>query len=129
MWHYPMHTLLLILAIHGLLFGFGFLLAGFCNLIASEEAERAQFKKDYEEARRKGFMEAWICERQFRRDFVGSERLGKNWTQRPDARKYIYVGLASLAFAAVIGIPLGAYNQRTNDAESFPVVHRVDTGG
>ena len=104
-----MHTLLLIIAIHALLFGFAFSFAGWCTLIAASDAEEAEFKESYQLARRQGWFKAWLCYRQFRRNFASFPRLAGNWTNRTDARKLVFAGLACLAIAAILGFPLGAY--------------------
>ncbi len=104
-----MHTLLFILAIHALLLGFGFSFAGWLTLIAASENEEAQIKNSYERARPRGWLGTWLWYGQFRRNFTSVARMTTNWADRPDARKYIYAGLALLALAALLGFPLGAY--------------------
>ncbi len=104
-----MRTFLLILAIHALLFGFGFLFAGWMTLILAEAGEEAELKKGYQAARRTGWVEAWRYYSRFRNNFMSTQRISANWAQRPDARRYIYAGAAFLTVAAVLGIPLGAY--------------------
>jgi hypothetical protein len=105
-----MRTFLLILAIHALLFGFGFLIAGWMTLLLAEADEQAEFNKGYQDARRKGWVEGLRYFSRFRSNFSSTRRLSTNWKQRPDARKFIYAGAAFLAAAAMLGIPLGAYN-------------------
>lgn len=104
-----MHAFLLIVAIHALLLGFGFLFAGWMTLLGVEADEEARIKKDYEKARQKGRLAAWLWYDRYRRSFAGVQRISAHWTERPDARKYIYAGVAFLTVAAVLGIPLGAY--------------------
>jgi hypothetical protein len=104
-----MHTVLLIIAIHALLFGFAFSIAGWCTLIAASDAEEAEFNQSYQLARRQSWLQAWLCYRRFRRNFASYRRMMANWANRADARKLVYAGLAFLAIAAVLGFPLGAY--------------------
>jgi hypothetical protein len=104
-----MHTFLLIVAIHALLFGFALLFAGWCTLIAASDGEEAEFKESYQLARRQGRFKAWLCYRRFRRNFASVARMAANWTNRADARKLVFAGLAFLVIAAILGFPLGAY--------------------
>src|SRR3954466_436321 len=104
-----MLTFLLIIAIHALLLGFGFLFAGWMSLLIAEEDEQTEFNKGYKEARRQGWLEGWRYYSRFRSNLTSTHRISAHWTERPDARKYIYAGVALLLFAAVLGIPLGAY--------------------
>jgi hypothetical protein len=104
-----MHTLLVILAMHGVILGFAFLIAGYITLLMGDESDEAEVKRGYEDARKRGWVEVLRWHSRFRRNFTSASRLASNWKSRPDARKFIYVGLGFLAFAALLGIPLGAY--------------------
>jgi hypothetical protein len=103
------HTLLLILAIHGLLVGFALLFAGWCILLMAEADEEAEVKRGYEEARNRGWFEVLHWYTRFHRNFASPSRLAANWKARQDARRFIYVGLAFVGLAAILGFPLGAY--------------------
>jgi len=104
-----MRTFLLIVAIHALLLGFGLLIAGWMTLLMAEADEQAEFKKGYQDARRKSWLDAWRYYSRFRSQFTSTQRISAHWAQRPEARKYIYSGAAFLAAAALLGVPLGAY--------------------
>jgi hypothetical protein len=104
-----MKTLLLIIAIHALLLGFAFLIEGWASLLGVEPEEEAQIKKDYERARQNGWFEAWLSYCRYRSNFGSVQRLSAHWAERPDARKFIYVGTAFMGVAALLGIPLGTY--------------------
>lgn len=106
----PVHMLLLILAIHALLLGFGFSFAGYCTLLVTNEAEEAEIKEASERARQQGWIQRLLLARRIRYSLTRFSRISSNWTQRSDARKYLYLGLAFLVLAAVLGLPLGAYN-------------------
>jgi len=82
-----MRTFLLILAIHALLFGFGFLIAGWMTLLMAEAEEEAEFNKEYREARRKSWLEGMRYFSRFRSSFTSTQRISAHWAQRPDARK------------------------------------------
>jgi hypothetical protein len=103
------HTLLLIVAIHGLLVGFAFLIAGWSTLLVAESEEEAEVKRGYEEARKRGWFEVMHWYARFHLNFASASRLAANWKARRDARRFIYVGLAFVALAAILGFPLGAY--------------------
>lgn len=104
-----MRIFLVIVGVHALLLGFVLLLAGWGALLTPEADEEAQAKKDYENARRKGWLEAWLWDNRYRRDLTSFRRLSAHWSQRPDARKYVYAGAALLAIGVVIFISLGPY--------------------
>lgn len=104
-----MHTLLLIVAIHALLFGFAFSFAGYVTLIAASDAEEIEFKQAYQLARQQGWLKAWLYYRRFRHNFGSLPRMISNWSTRADARKLLYAGLAFMAIAAIPGFPLGVY--------------------
>ena len=101
--------MLLIVAIHGLLVGFALLFAGWCTLIMAETDEEAEVKRGYDEARKLGWFGVMHWYSRFWRNFTSASRLAANWKARQDARKFIYVGLAFVALAAILGFPLGAY--------------------
>ena len=104
-----MHTFLLLAVIHGLLLGFAFLLAGWCTLIGADAQEVAETKQRFEQARQEGWFATWQCYARYRHDFGSVPRIASHWMDRPDARRFIYFGVAFLALAAVAGLPLGAY--------------------
>jgi hypothetical protein len=104
-----MHTFLLLVAIHALILGSACLIAGWCTLIGADAQEIAETKQRFERARQQGWFATWQCYAQYRHDFGSVSRIASHWMRRPDARKFIYVGAAFLAFAAVVGFPLGVY--------------------
>jgi len=101
-------TFLLIIEIHTLIFGFGFLIAGLCILLTASEKEEAQIESG-RRAKAKGWFEVWRWYWRFRREFTSSSRIVSNLASRPDARKCLCVGMACLAVGAMLGFPLGAY--------------------
>jgi hypothetical protein len=104
-----MHIILLLAAIHALIFAFAFLLVGYTTLIGADAQEIAASKEQFERARQQGWWAQWEAIGKYRRDFMSVPRLASHWADRPDARKFIYLGAAFLAVAALLGIPLGAY--------------------
>jgi hypothetical protein len=104
-----MHTFLLIVAVHAVVLGFGFSFAGCLTLLVASDAEEAAFKESYQLASQRGWFNAWLCRRRFRRDLTSFSRMMANWTNRPEARKLLCAGLAFLAIAAILGLPLGAF--------------------
>jgi hypothetical protein len=105
-----MRTFLLIVALHGLILGFALLMAGWATLMRADDEEEAQIKKDCEEARRKGWLEEWAWYNRYRREFGGTDRISKNWSKRPDARKLLYFGAGSLAIAGLFRLAMEAFN-------------------
>ena len=104
-----MHVLLVVVAIHCLFFGFGFLLAGWGNLVGADPRELADLKQRSEAARQKGRAEEILLFVLWRQDFSSLSRLTTNWGDRPQARKFIYAGFACLAIAGTAGYFLGAF--------------------
>ena|SRR6476661_4275055 len=104
-----MRIFLIIVGVHAVLLGIVLLLAGYFTLLTPEADEEAQSKKDYENARRKGWLEAWRWDNRYRRDLTSLPRLSAHWSQRPDARKYAYSGAALFAIGVAIFISLGPY--------------------
>lgn len=106
-----MHTIWLIIGILATVLGCTFLFGGFMTLIAPSEAEIEASRAACEAARQKGPWRGFF----YSFSEVGSYRfrapslLIAHWPERPQSRKFIYVGLAFLAVAAVIGYSMGAF--------------------
>ena len=104
-----MHLILLLVAIHALIFAFAFLLVGYTTLVGADAQETAASNEQFKRARQQGWWAELQAIGKYRRDFSSVSRLASHWADRPDARKFIYLGVAFLAIAALLGFPLGAY--------------------
>ena len=98
-----MRTFLFIVVIHAVLLGGGFLIAGWMSLLMAEADEEAKFNEEYRAARRKSWLEGMRYFSQFRSNFTSTGRISANWTQRADARMYVYAGAALIALSVIIG--------------------------
>lgn len=106
-----MHTLLVILGIHSVLFGFALTFAGFVTLATPDNEEIEEQRKAYEAERGKGRLNGFL----FGMGQVSAAR-GRalemaisHWPKRPQSRKLIYAGVACLLIAAVIGYYLDVF--------------------
>jgi hypothetical protein len=99
----------MIIGFHALLIGFALLVAGFGSLVAPSEAEEQASRRAYEIEREKSWWHGFV----FSLGQAASARnrglalAASHWPERPESRKFMYSGAASLAIAAVIGYHFG----------------------
>jgi hypothetical protein len=107
-----MNTLLMIIAIHALLVGFGLVLGGIMAIAAPSNQEIAAMRAAYEAERAKGWWRGQIFG--FRQAMSARARwfemLAIHWPERPQGRKLVYVGAFCLAIAAAIGYHFGVFD-------------------
>jgi hypothetical protein len=102
-------TLLTILAIHALVLGLAFTGAGFLSLVAPSETEVEARRRAYEAERAKGWWRGLLFSARQARvgRYEALAQVPSHWLERPQSRRFLYIGLAALACAAIIGYHLG----------------------
>lgn len=104
-----MHLILVLALVHAVIFAFAFLLIGYTILTGWDAQELAALKDESLRAREQGWLSQWEVIAKHLQQFRSVSRLSAHWADRPDARKYIYIGLVFLVVAVMLGFPLGAY--------------------
>jgi hypothetical protein len=107
-----MKTLLVIVAVHALLIGFGLLLAGIGSLAAPSDAEIEASRQEFENERKKGFWRyVFFCLGQYGSGQTRGFSLAvSHWPERPEGRWMIYAGVGCLIVAAGIGYHFGVFD-------------------
>ena|ERR1043165_1542917 len=107
-----MHTLLVIVGIHCVLFGFAFLIAGWSQLASPDKRDIEDRTLEWQVAKEQGWrgiigltMETFARGRWPRDDL-----LRRNWNNQPSAKKFLFAGGLFLLLAAITGYFLGVFN-------------------
>jgi hypothetical protein len=86
-----MHTAAVIVLCFAATAAAGFLLAGFCALLAHDDADLQRLQDKVAEARRVGRWEAYWT---MRREALRASDVLSHWRTRPEVRRSIWLGLA-----------------------------------
>ena len=70
----------------------GFLLAGFCALLAHDDADERRFNEKLAKAKRKGPWQEYLT---MRREALRFSQVVSHWRSRPEVRLSIWLGLVS----------------------------------
>ncbi len=104
-----MNTVLIIVAIHAVLIGFGLVFGGVMALAEPTDEELELTREAFEKERQKSRWRAYyLYSSKYR--YRGFSLAIAHWPHRPECRRLIYGGVVCLAVAAVIGYHLGALN-------------------
>ncbi len=76
----------------------GALLAGFCALLAHDDADLQRFEEKVAAARR---VSRWAAYWTARREALPISAIVSHWRARPEVRRWIWIGLASALVAIV----------------------------
>ncbi len=104
-----MHTLWLIIGIQATVLGCTLLFAGFVTPSEAEiEATRRSCDAERQKGRWHGFFNSLSQVGSYR--FRGLSFAISHWPERPQSRKFVYLGVAFLAVAAAVGFALGVFS-------------------
>ena len=104
-----MHVLLIILLAHSVILGFAFFFGAWLSLAMPDQKDLAEIKERYDAARPKGWIHGLVVGAQVRREYSNPFRAAQNWSNRGQARRLIYAGVAFLAVAAATAYALGVF--------------------
>lgn len=100
-----MKILGIIVGIHALLAGCGFLLAGVVSLAVPSNEEIQEQRREFEAQLKKGLLHytMFYLRHLILHDVKWIYSAISHWPQRRESRRLIYVGIACMAVAAVVG--------------------------
>ena len=98
-----MHTAAVIVLCVAAAAAAGFLLGGFCALLAHDDADLRRFEDKVAEAKRVGPWEAYFT---MRREALRLSDVVSHWRTRAEVRRSIWIGLASGAVAVIAALCL-----------------------
>lgn len=86
-----MHIAAIITVCFGATLTAGFLLGGFCALLAHDDEDLRRFCEKMAEAEQKGFWQKYLT---MRREALRMSQIVAHWRSRSEVRQSIWVGLA-----------------------------------
>ena len=100
-----MNTLLFVIAIHAMLIGAAFLLAGVGVIASPTDSEADALRRGFDAARKRSWWHAQgFILRHYPNRLTALGFLIERWPKRPLGRKLVYIGLVSLFAAVAVGI-------------------------
>ena len=106
-----MHLFLIIIAVHSLFLGFGFLVGGWLWLVSPDERAIEDEMLEGKVAKEQGWrgIIGFAFER-FARRGPPPGVISRTWQNRPVVRKFLAVGCVFLAIAVIAGCYLGVFD-------------------